>query len=271
MARLDGKVAVVTGGGSGIGRATALTMAREGAVVVVADINAAGAEETVRRIAQAGPGESADESALARTLDVTLEESWAALSADVLDTCGRFDILVNGAGIGWAGNFEDMPLDAWNAMVAVNLTGVMLGCQAGVRAMRRAGNGGSIINISSIGGLVGGDDIGGYSATKGGVTMLTKSVALHCAKYKTGIRCNSVHPTYVDTEMLDPVADAVGGRNAMLATMAALVPIGRVAKPEDIANMNLFLASDASAMVSGAQMVVDGAQLAGLPGAHTAG
>lgn len=261
MARLNGKVAIVTGGASGIGRATALRFAEEGARVVAADLNRDGAEETARK---------AGEGALARALDVTENGSWAVLMDDVLGACGRVDVLVNGAGVGWAGNFEDMPMDAWTAMLAVNLTGVMLGCQYGIKAMRKTGNGGSIVNISSIGGLVGGDDIVGYCASKGGVTMLTKAVALHCARYKTGIRCNSVHPTYVDTEMLDPVAESVGGRDAMLSAMAALVPMGRVAKPEDIANMNLFLASDESAMVSGAQMVVDGAQLAGLPGAHTA-
>lgn len=259
--RLDGKVAIVTGGASGIGRATALNFVAEGATVVAADLNLEGAEETARR---------AGGNCLARSLDVSSEAAWAALVDEVLEACGRLDVLVNGAGIGWAGNFEEMPLDAWNAMLSVNLTGVMLGCQQGIRAMRKAGNGGSIINISSIGGLVGGEDIGGYCASKGGVTLLTKSVALHCARYKTGIRCNSVHPTYVDTEMLDPVADAIGDRDAMIQAMAALVPIGRVAKPEDIAAMNLFLASDEAAMVSGAQMVVDGAQLAGLPSAHSA-
>ena len=135
--------------------------------------------------------------------------------------------------------------------------------------MRQAGKGGSIINISSIAGLVGGDDIAGYSATKGGVTMLTKSVALHCCKYGTGIRCNSVHPTYVDSEMLDPVAAAFPSREAMIAGMASAVPMGRIAVPQDIANACLYLASDESAMVNGASLVVDGAQLAGLSSRHT--
>ncbi|HEY8352589.1 MAG TPA: SDR family oxidoreductase, partial [Sphingomonadales bacterium] len=200
-------------------------------------------------------------------LDVSNPAAWDALAAEVLNRFNRFDVLVNGAGIGWAGRFEDMPLDAWNAMVAVNLTGVMLGCQVAVKAMKTAGNGGAIVNISSVGGLVGGEDIVGYCATKGGVTLLTKSVALYCAK--DGIRCNSVHPTYVDTEMLDPVAAAFGSREAMLKGMAAEVPMGRVARPEDVAGAILYLASDDAAMVSGSALLVDGAQLAGLPARHT--
>lgn len=258
MSRFDGKVAVVTGGASGIGRATALAFAREGAKVVVADINEAGAAETARRVG----GQS-----FAFRLDVSNPAAWDALAAEVLNRFNRFDVLVNGAGIGWAGRFEDMPLDAWNAMVAVNLTGVMLGCQVAVKAMKTAGNGGAIVNISSVGGLVGGEDIVGYCATKGGVTLLTKSVALYCAK--AGIRCNSVHPTYVDTEMLDPVAAAFGSREAMLKGMAAEVPMGRVARPEDVAGAILYLASDDAAMVSGSALLVDGAQLAGLPARHT--
>lgn len=260
MSRFQGQVAVITGGASGIGRATAFAFAREGATVVIADINGSAAEETARR---------AGGDAMAFHLDVADATAWDALAEEVLRRFGRLDILVNGAGIGWAGNFEEMPLDAWNAMLAVNLTGVMLGCQAGVRAMRKAGHGGAIVNISSIGGLVGGEDIVGYCATKGGVTLLTKSVALHCARQGTGIRCNSVHPTYVDTEMLDPVASAFGSRDAMLAGMAAEVPIGRVAKPEDVAGAILYLASADAAMVSGSALVVDGAQLAGLPSKHT--
>ncbi|RMF10117.1 MAG: SDR family oxidoreductase [Alphaproteobacteria bacterium] len=257
--RLDGRVAVITGGASGIGRATAVMLAHEGARVIAADLNLAGAEETARRCGEGG---------IARELDVSEPESWRAVFDDVLDICGRLDVLVNGAGVGWAGDFANMPMDAWNTMVAVNLTGVMLGCQAGVKAMERAGNGGSIINISSMGGLVGGDDIVGYCATKGGVTLLTKAVALYCARRKSGIRCNSVHPTYVDTEMLDPIAEAYGDRDAMLKAMGALVPLGRVARPDDVAHAILFLASDESAMVSGSPLLVDGAQLAGFPGVH---
>ncbi len=257
---LSGRVAIVTGGASGIGRATCDIFAGAGAKVIVADIDEAGARTTADRI-------GAD--AWASRLDVSSEPAWEALTAACLERHGRLDILVNCAGIGRAGNFEDLSMDDWNALIAVNLTGVFLGCKHGVKAMRKAGNGGSIINISSIAGLVGGDDIAGYSASKGGVTTLSKSVALHCAKYRTGIRCNSVHPTYVDSEMLDPVAAAFPSRQAMLAGMAELVPVGRVATPQDIAATCLFLASDGAAMITGAALPVDGGQLAGLPSRHT--
>jgi NAD(P)-dependent dehydrogenase (short-subunit alcohol dehydrogenase family) len=133
--------------------------------------------------------------------------------------------------------------------------------------MRTTSSKGSIVNVSSVAGLVGGDDIAGYSASKGGVTTLTKSVALHGAKY--GIRCNSVHPTYVDSEMLDDVAEKFPSRQAMLDGMASLVPLGRVAKPLDIAQAILFLASDESAMITGAPLIVDGGQLAGIPSRHS--
>ncbi len=256
--RLEGKAAIVTGGASGIGRATCKLFAQEGANVIVADLDMDGAQATVEAIGAA---------ACPYTLDVTKEEAWEGLMAGGLGVGGNLDILVNCAGIGRAGDFEELSLEDWNAMVAVNLTGVFLGCKHGVRAMRQAGNGGSIVNISSIAGLVGGDDIAGYSATKGGVTMLTKSVALHGARF--GIRCNSVHPTYVDSEMLDPVAEAFPDRETMLAGMAKLVPLGRVATPQDIANAILFLASDEAAIVTGSALLADGGQLAGLPSAHT--
>lgn len=258
--RLAGKVAIVTGGASGIGRATCVLFAAEGAQVVVADINELGAKATAKLLGAAGA---------AHKLDVASEPAWRDMTAECLERYGRLDVLVNCAGIGRAGDFEELSLEGWDAQVAVNLTGVFLGCKHGVKAMRQAGNGGAIVNISSIAGLVGGDDIAGYSATKGGVTMLTKSVALHCAKYRTGIRCNSVHPTYVDSEMLDPVAANFPSREAMLAGMAEAVPMGRVATPLDVARACLFLASEESDMVSGSSLLVDGAQLAGLASKHT--
>ncbi|NOX93648.1 MAG: glucose 1-dehydrogenase [Alphaproteobacteria bacterium] len=256
--RLEGKTAIVTGGASGIGRATCKLFADEGAKIVVADIDMDGAQATVESIGAA---------ACPHALNVTKEEAWEELMASGLGAEKNLDILVNCAGIGRAGSFEELSLEDWNAMVAVNLTGVFLGCKHACKAMRRAGNGGSIVNISSIAGLVGGSDIAGYSATKGGVTMLSKSVALHGARH--GIRCNSVHPTYVDSEMLDPIVDAFPDRETMLAGMAQEVPIGRVATPQDIAYTILFLASDESAMVTGSALVADGGQLAGLPSKHS--
>ncbi|KQX26038.1 MULTISPECIES: SDR family NAD(P)-dependent oxidoreductase [unclassified Sphingomonas] len=260
--RLKDKVAIVTGAASGIGRATALTFAREGARVVVADLNEDGASATAATIGDA---------AFALRLDVADEAGWAEATRRTADRFGRLDILANVAGIGFPGTILDLTMDQWNRMIAVNLTGVMLGCQAAIRTIAATGGSGAIVNVSSLAGLIGISDVAGYCGSKGGVTTLSKSVALYCAEQGLPIRCVSVHPTYVDSEMLDPVADAVGGRQAMLEAMARLVPIGRIATPQDIANAILFAASDEAAMMSGHALVIDGAQLAGPSSAHTKG
>jgi len=257
---LEGRVAFITGAASGIGKSTARTFAREGASVLVADINF----EAARKVA-AEIGEAAQPLAL----NVTSEADWQKAFSDVDKLHGRLDILVNCAGIGVAGNFEETTLADWQMVMDVNLTGVFLGCKNALALMRKMGTDASIVNISSIAGLVGGEDIAAYSASKGGVTMLTKSVALHCAQHAQNVRCNSVHPTYVNSEMLDPVAAQFPSREDMLKGMAELVPIGRIAEPQDIANMILFLSTEKARMISGAQMVVDGAQLAGLPARHS--
>lgn len=260
--RLKNKVAMVTGGASGIGRATAMTFAREGARVAVTDIDAEGAARTAGAIGA---------NAVAVQLDVTQEAGWAAAMAPVVERFGRLDILANVAGIGFPGTILDLTLDHWNRMIAVNLTGVMLGCQAAIRAISETGGSGAIVNVSSLAGIAGISDVAGYCASKGGVTTLSKSVALFCAERRLPIRCVSIHPTYVDSEMLDPVADAIGSRAAMVAAMASLVPIGRIATPQDIANAILFAASDEAAMLTGTALVVDGGQLAGPASAHTKG
>ncbi|NOZ64888.1 MAG: glucose 1-dehydrogenase [Alphaproteobacteria bacterium] len=259
-ARFSGKTAIVTGGASGIGRAVARQLSDEGCHVIVADINS----DKAREVAESLPTRS-----MAFALDVTSEAAWGDIMNDAEETFGGLDILVNSAGIGFADNFEDMPLAHWDAMMSVNLTGTFLGCQKAIKLMKKTVAPGSIVNISSIAGLMGGEDIAGYSASKGGVTLLTKSVALYCAGKGYDIRCNSIHPTYVDTEMLDPVAEAFGDRQIMLDGMAAQVPLGRVAKPGDIAGAILFLCSSEAAMITGHQMVIDGGQLAGLPAQHT--
>lgn len=259
MGRLAGKVAIVTGAGSGIGRATALRFAAEGARLLAADIDEAAAQRTAGRI---GPA------ALPFILDVASEPGWEQAVESAIGAFGRLDIVCNIAGIGMGGTIEEVELDGWNAMLAVNLTGTMLGCKHGVKGIVRSGGSGAIVNVSSLGGLVGVADIAGYCASKGGVTTLTKSVALHCAGRGYPIRCVSIHPTYVDTEMLDPVAEAFGDRAALIAGMAAQVPMGRVCTPDDIAGAILFAASDDAAMVSGSGLIVDGAQLAGPAPVH---
>lgn len=261
MTSLSGKSYLVTGGASGIGRAVSMRLAASGAHVAVADINLSGAQTTCDKLATKG---------VALALDVRDPSSWRVTVSETVSALGGLDGLVNCAGIGVNGSFEELTLEDWNAMLAVNLTGVFLGCQAVIPEIA-AGGGGAIVNISSIGGLVGGGDIAGYCATKGGVTMLTKSVALYCAEKGNGVRACAVAPTYVDTEMLDPVAEQHGDREALLAGMAELVPVGRVAKPEDIASVVAFLLSDDAQMITGSTTIVDGGQLAGIPSRHSKG
>ena len=260
MAKFSGKTAIVTGGASGIGRETAIQLAKEGCQVIVADINSDRATDVAKGL----PTKS-----VAIQLDVSSEASWDAAIKCAEEIFGSLDILVNSAGIGFPDAFEDMSLDHWDAMIAVNLTGTFLGCQKAVKLMKKTTDLSAIVNVSSVAGLVGGEDIAGYSASKGGVTMLTKSVALYCAGKDYNIRCNSVHPTYVDTEMLDPIADAFGSRQAMLDGMASQVPLGRVAVPYEIAATILFLCSSDASLITGHQMVVDGGQLAGIPAQHS--
>jgi 3(or 17)beta-hydroxysteroid dehydrogenase len=257
--RLAGRAAFVTGGASGIGRATCMALAAEGAVIIAADHHLEGAKRTA---------EACGFGAIAHGMDVSVEADWESAMETVLERFGRLDVVCNVAGIGRGGFIDELQLEDWNAMLAVNLTGTMLGCKHGVRTIAKSGGRGAIINVSSVGGSVGIADVAGYCASKGGVTILSKAVALRCAQKGYPIRCVSVHPTYVDTEMLDPVAAAMGDRAALLQGMAKLVPMGRVCKPEDVSRVIAFLASDDAGMISGSEVYVDGAQLAGPPSAH---
>lgn len=259
--KLQGKAALVTGAASGIGRASCLKLAQEGAQILVADINEAGGQRTVEMVGEA---------AQRVCLDVRSEADWQHAMTTVLECFGRLDILVNCAGIGFTSHAEDIELEAWNQTIAVNLTGTMLGCKHGIRTIKQSDGGGSIINLSSVGGQLGTADLAAYCASKGGVTLLTKSVALDCAQLGYGIRCNAILPTYVDTEMLHPVAEAMG-REQMLGAMLRNVPLGRLATPEDIANSVAFLASDDSSMITGTAFLVDGGTTAGMPASHSTG
>ena len=261
MSRVNNKVALVTGGASGIGRAICTSLAAEGANIVVADINSEGGNKTVQLIG---------DKAIFKQLDVSSETQWQTVIEETIDCFGKLNVLVNCAGVGVSGIFEETSLEDWDRLIAINLTGLFLGCKHGVIAMKQCADiNGSIINVSSIAGVVGGGDIAAYSASKGGVTTLTKSIALSCAERGLNIRCNSVHPTYVDSEMLDPIAELFPSRDAMRAAMSENVPIGRLALPEDIANAVLFLASDESSMMTGATMMVDGGTTAGISSKHS--
>ncbi len=255
--RFAGTCCVVTGAASGIGRVACREFSRAGARVVCADINLEGAQKTAA---------ACEGNGLAVRLDVTRPDSWKNCLAIAADEFGQVDILVNCAGIGRNGDFEDFALQDWHDLVAVNLTGTYLGCQAAMSVMRPQG-GGVIINLSSIAATTGGADIAAYCATKGGVTALTKAVAMHGAPH--GVRVCALAPTYVDTELLDNAEIHFPSRQAMLDLMAELIPMGRVATAKDIADAILMLASDGAAMITGSTIYVDGGQTSGMPSRHS--
>jgi NAD(P)-dependent dehydrogenase (short-subunit alcohol dehydrogenase family) len=249
MGRLKGKIALVTGGASvpGLGSATAIRFAEEGAVVYLTDRDAEGAERVAAGIRASGG------QATALAHDVTSEADWDRVMAAVMAGHRSLDVLVNNAGIAVLRMIEDFTTSDWNLQNDVNLNSVFYGTKRAVIAMRKAGKGGSIINISSVAGLFGVPACGAYAAAKGGVRLFSKVIAIECAKDK--IRCNTVHPGMIKTNMQD-VAEEDNADNYD-ATLA-LIPMGYMGDPVDIANMNLFLACDESRYVTGAEFVVDG-------------
>jgi NAD(P)-dependent dehydrogenase (short-subunit alcohol dehydrogenase family) len=254
--RVGGKVALITGGASGIGRGCAEKLAAEGATAVVTDQQDEKGAETVAIIEKAGG------KAWYLHHDVTDEAAWESVIAEVKRREGRLDILVNNAGIGIGGSILDMTLADWRRQTAVNLDGVFLGTKHSIPLMRASGDGGSIINMSSVAGLKGSAMLAGYCATKGGVRLFTKSIAMECANAKDGIRVNSVHPGLIETPIWLTVGEAVNpGANAppdLDAMSAMAVPLGVKGFPEDIANGVLWLCSSESRYVTGQELVIDG-------------
>ena len=250
--RLEGKVALVTGGASGIGAETARVFAREGAKVAITDINDAAGQGVAAEISEA---------AIYASLDTRLEAAWHATVGQAVEIFGRLDILVNAAGVPGRGpdgslKIDEQSLEDWNRVMDVNSTGIFLGMKAAIPAMRKAG-GGSIINISSIYGLVGSVHSAAYHASKGSVRLATKSAALQYAT--ENIRVNSVHPGMVTTGMnRDVNEDPV-----LSVPRLAKTPMGRFGQPIDIANGCLFLASDESGWMTGAELVIDGGYTVG--------
>lgn len=256
MARVSGKIAWITGAAQGLGEAAARLLAQEGASVVLADINKGKVQKTARAI-----GDETGAATLALTLDVADPDAWRDAAAAVEERFGRLDIMVNNAGIVIAGNIETTTLDNWRRTLAINLDGVFFGCQQAV-ALMKTGGGGSIINMSSIDGIIGEAELASYCASKGGVRTLTKAVAVHCAEQKYGIRCNSVHPGYIWTIHTEDYLRDLGRLDEEKAKALARHPIGFLGAPSDVAGMVLYLASDESRFVTGAEMVVDGGYLA---------
>jgi len=250
--RMAGKVVLITGGASGIGLASAEACAREGATVVITDVNAQEGEAQAARLVATGlPVEF-------MTQDVTSEADWTRVSDETVRSHGRLDVLVNNAGIAAIAPIEQETLAGWRRTQAVNMEGVFLGTREAIRVMK--GRGGSIVNISSIEGIIGEPNVPAYNASKGGVRIFTKSAALHCAQAGYGIRVNSVHPGYVGTPLVANALGALPPEQAMALQQDLIgrIPLGRLAEPREIAPAVLFLASDESSYVTGSELVVDG-------------
>lgn len=254
MGRVQGKVALVSGAASGLGAATAALLAREGAAVVLADIDAGLAGQVLERIRAAGGVASFV------ALDVAREEDWVAAMAQVRERHGGLHVAVNCAGINVPRYPpEATPLEDWRKLMAVNLDGVFLGTQHALRLMQETQPvNGSIINISSVMGLVAQGDLGAYVASKGGVRLYSKSVALSCAERGIRVRVNTIHPGFIDTPLVQRAmqrfADPAEGRRVY----DALQPMGHLGEPDDIAYGALYLASDESRFVTGSELVIDG-------------
>ena len=255
--RVASKIAIVSGAAAGIGRASALRLAEEGAKVCVSDIDEAGGKESVALIHAVG-GE-----ACFMPLDVTKEADWRRVIDATVAQFGGLDILVNNAGIAFAAGIEETTTEQWRRIMAVNVDSVFFGCKLAIPAMRESGgNGGAIVNMSSILGLVGSPVQAAYNATKGAVRLFTKGVALECAEAGWNIRVNSVHPAYIRTPMLERYAETWGSLESGLAALGNLHPLRRVGEAEEVANAVLYLASDEAIFVTGTELVIDGGDTA---------
>ncbi|MCU1765980.1 3(or 17)beta-hydroxysteroid dehydrogenase [Pseudomonas protegens] len=247
MQRVEGKVCIVTGAASGVGREDALLLASQGAKVVLTDVNQEAGHQVAAQIG---------ENALFLAHDITREDDWQRVVETTVQHFGRLDVLVNNAAILAMANIEDTSLELWRKVLTVNSDGYFLGCKYAIAAMKHSG-GGSIINMSSVAALGGLPLFCAYSASKGAVAALTRSVAVHCKLQGYRIRCNSVHPDGINTPMTQAL---IGGQSVPQETLDQ-DPMNRMCAPRDVANAVLFLASDESRFVNGAEILVDNAQL----------
>ena len=243
--RLKDKVALITGAAQGLGKEMAKSMMAEGAVVFISDINQEQLDKTVTELSCSGIN-----------LDVTKSEDWKKAVSHIQEKSGSLNILVNNAGIGNGGDIESTDMDTWKLVHNVNLDSVFLGCKYALPLMRESGNG-SIINISSMSGIVASHNTSAYNSSKAAVRHLSKSIALHCAKSTNLVRCNSIHPVFTRTAMVQSMIDAAPERN-IEQKLIQQIPIRKLAEPIDIANAAIFLASDESSFITGTELLIDG-------------
>jgi NAD(P)-dependent dehydrogenase (short-subunit alcohol dehydrogenase family) len=236
MNRLQDKIVLITGAAGAIGRAAADALSAEGARAITSDL----------------PGRQG----AAYALDVTQELDWLRVIAEIGRTHGRLDGLVNAAGVAALGHIEDTDFDTWRNVMAVNLDGTFLGCKHGLALLKQRG--GAIVNLSSVAGLVGGHNLAAYNASKGGVRLLTKSVALHGARLNPQVRCNSVHPSFVEGPMVDLILKETSFPDAARARITRDIPLGRLGTAAEVAAMCVYLLSDESKFVTGSEFVIDG-------------
>ena len=252
MGRVSGKKAFITGGAQGLGEATAHMLAKEGAKVTVTDIIGPGAAD----VADAINAKYGDGTAFAWQQDVTDPDRWPTVLQEAHDAMGGLNILVNNAGIGSLGSVEDEAYETYQHVMKVDVDSIFLGCKYAIPLMRDHGLG-SIINISSIAGIVASGNYVSYNPATAAVRHLSKSIALHLAKTGGQIRSNSVHPVFVNTPILDGVKQMFGEEEG-LAKLGRQIPLGKVGEPDDIAYAVLYLASDESKLITGAELKVDG-------------
>jgi|TARA_A100001015_G_scaffold302226_1_gene390170 NAD(P)-dependent dehydrogenase (short-subunit alcohol dehydrogenase family) len=251
MGRVKDKVAIITGAASGLGFAAARMLLEEGAKVILTDVNREVLDSMSERLSDFSKSQFQ-----AIFHDVTQEESWIELINKTENDHGKINILVNSAGISLGADVVSTDFDIWKKVHQVNLDSVFLGCKYAVPVMGKYGHG-SIVNISSISGIVAGWNTAAYNSSKAGVRLLSKSVALFCAKKGFEVRCNSIHPAFVNTPILDPIKQAFGADEAV-AKLARQIPMNKIGDTDDVSYAILYLASDESKFMTGTEIVLDG-------------
>ena len=236
MADLKDKIVLVTGAAGAIGAAVAVAVRRAAGTAIATDL--------------------AGRAGIDATLDVTAEADWQRVTADIERKHGRLDGLVNAAGIVVLGSVEQIDFAAWRRVLGVNLDGAFLGCKYSLPLLRKKG--GSIVNLSSVSGLVGGHNLAAYNASKGGLSLLTKSIALHGARLKPPVRCNAVCPAFVEGPMVDGLAQGARDPDTARQKLKREIPLGRLGQPDEIADLCIYLLSDAAAFITGADLPIDG-------------